>query len=190
MNRDVELLPDEFFVRAMYKKRAVMWVLVSIALVGAVCLVAYLQAGMVTRLERENAPLRQSVDSLKGMGDQVASLAKGLEVTAGRQRALEDILKKPEWSALIREVAQATDGELWLTELTIIELSSDESRGGAITSSIVMRGVAPSNLEVSRFMRRLSASGHLEELQLDSSHRPRSQDGSSKVEFGISGTAL
>lgn len=190
MNRDVELLPEEYFARGVYRKRIVLWALASIVLTAIVCGAAYLQAERVARLEEENVPLRQSVDTLKGLGDQVASLAKDLEVAAGRQRVVEGLLEKTQWSALINEVAKATDGQLWLTEFRISEIVSYDSDEDANTSSIEMRGVAPSNLEVSQFMRRLSISGHLYQLQLNSSHAPRSQDGNSKVEFGISGVAL
>lgn len=190
MKRSVELLPDEYLARPVYKKRIGQWSILTLALLGLVVVFGFFQRKDVVRLEREIGPLRQSVDELKGMGDRFALLTEELENATERQSVIDLLQKTPEWSDLMRELSGATNGELWFLNVTIREMENDIEDDRVRNPRVQIEGVAPSNAEVSQFMRRLSASKHLRELQLESSHERQSQDGNVKVEFEISGIAL
>lgn len=190
MSRRVELLPDEYLARPIYTKRIKQWMLITIALSGLVCFFAYFQRKDVARLEREIVPIRQSIAEFKGTGDRFALLAEELEIAAAQQSVADRLQKTSDWSLLLKDLCDTTHGELWFVELSIHEKDSGTNDEDAGRSRIRIKGMAPSNAEISQFMRRLSVSKHFRELSLESSHEPRSQDGSVKVEFEISGIAL
>lgn len=190
MKRSVELLPDEYLARPVYRKRIGQWVMITIALSGIACLFGYFQPRDVARLKQETVLLQQSVYELQGMGDRFALLAEELEIAAARQEVVNGLQKTSEWSDLLRDLSDLTQGDLWFIEVNISEIDDDRDGGAARRSRIQIKGVAPSNVEINQFMRRLSASKHLRELQLESSHESQSPDGNVKVEFGIGGIAL
>lgn len=186
MNRPVELLPDEYLARPVYRRRFRQWVLVTIALSSVVCLFAYARPSDSERLERELVPLRQRAEQLEGLGNRFALLKNELEDTVARQNVVDDLLDAPEWSYLLNDLCKATNNELWIVELTLSDNDVDGVRG----SRLQIRGVAPSNAEISRFTSRLSASPHFRDIQLESSRESTTDEENVKVEFGISGIAL
>ena len=190
MTRNVELLPDKYLARPAYKKRIGQWAILTIALSGLVCLFGYLQPKDVVRLEQEIVLLRQSVYELEALGDRFALLREELENAAARQDVVDLLQKTPAWSDLLKDLSGATNGDVWFEEVTIHEFVDETDDDRAPHSRIQIKGVAPSNAQIGEFMRRLSASKHFQELQLESSHEPQSPDGSVKVEFEISGIAL
>lgn len=191
MSRNVELLPDEYLARPVYRKRVGQWAVLALALSGLVCVFAYFQRKDIDRLKQEIVPLRQSVDELRKMGDRFAHLTGEFENATARQSVIDRLRKgTPEWSRVMEELSDATNGELWFLEVTLHEMDEDKEDGGVRGSQIRIQGVAPSNVEITQFMRRLSASKHFRELQLESSREPQSQDRNEKVEFGIGGIAL
>lgn len=191
MKRSVELLPDEYLARPVYRKRAGQWAVVALALTGIVCVFGYFQRKDIERLKQEIVPLRQSVDELRKMGDRFAHLTGEFEKATARQSMADRLRKEtPEWSHVMKELSEATNGELWLLEVTLHEIEEVTEDDGAHGSQIHIQGAAPSNVEINQFLRRLSASKHFRGLQLEASHEPQSQGRNEKVEFGISGIAL
>ena len=190
MTGNVELLPDNYLARPVYRRRIGQWAILTIALSGLVCLFGYLQPKDVVRLEQEIVLLRQGVHELEAMGNRFALLTEELEYAAARQGVADFLQITPEWSDLLKDLSDATNGDLWLEEVTIRESEGETDDDRVPSSHIEIQGVAPSNVEIGEFMRRLSASKHFQELQLESSHEPQSPDGSVKVEFEISGIAL
>ena len=118
MTGNVELLPDNYLARPVYRRRIGQWAILTIALCGLVCLFGYLQPKDVVRLEQEIVLLQQGVYELEAMGNRFALLTEELEYAAARQGVADFLQITPEWSGRVEDLSEGTDGDLGVDRVT------------------------------------------------------------------------
>lgn len=193
MSKQIDLIPEAYAVGYLVRRRALQW-----AVVAAVAVVIVIGVSLVIRknaadLERGMVGLRQDVAMMEGWEQNLKELAANLSETLERQETAKSLMGEPYWCGALCDIARATGGTLWLTDLSVTQhtMAPDETGEEAgIVTRVIISGIAPSNVEVIRFLRALEESEHLLELELQESTMPGAEGGEVSVEFRVQGTVV
>ena len=197
MNKQVNLLPDSYVVRAWAREVARLWLIVA---AGAVCIFVLTLAHFerrARRVESDVKPLRLRAEQMEEQTARLQGLLRGLRDARARevqahqhQLAFGDLAREPFWSGALAEVAAASSDGLWITDL---ELRASERRaGGGLAASapparISVSGQAVSSSEVAAFISRLGQSGSFSHFDLQDSEALSGAKDTTAVEFEAAG---
>lgn len=192
MNKRIELLPESYLLRQMIRARSKQWAIVAAVAVLVTLVVALSVYVPASSLQMSLVPLRQKVASAEGWEATLAGLAVEVRSALERRRVVDALVHEPHWCGLLSDVASATSRRLWLTGFDVstesVE-SEDEALPGGTRTVISISGKASSNDDVIRFVRILSRSDHIEDVELSESKMPGVTGGEVQVQFRIQGTA-
>ena len=189
MKQHVNMMPEEYFVRDLTRRRVLRWVAFAVVVTAMIFALSYPMNARARRREAILGPLRENVASMEQWGERVALVTERLRVASGQQQAVDELLNEPFWNGFLSEVAAATGGELWITQLDTTSYLMDDGELETQVPLVTISGMAPSNFEVIRFLRRLSDSKHLQSVELQVSRAARTEEEDFKIEFTIQGIA-
>jgi len=188
----VDLMPAEFLTGQVIHRRLLNWLAIGVATVGAAILVTVSFQKQVRDMETRIVPLRRNVESLAGLETRAAALAEKLESELERHGVVERLLYEPSWCGFFRDLAGAADGIVRIKDLVISsrrgggEVEANQPSGAA---DIRITGQALSNLDVIRFIRKLSDSQHVVRLELQETKMPNVAGEASSIEFELRAVA-
>ena len=182
MSKQIDLLPDEYYLRQRVTQRILLWLAVAGAVTGAVILSSINFQRQAAKMEYGSlVPLRSSVASMGYWNDLLAPLAAELETTQQRQVVVNELLKEPRWNGLFSDLAAAADDQLRITNCRIKKerlkpktpeknaKKKDPDQEVKFQHTLFLAGSAPSNFSIIRFMTKLSGSENLSNLVLEES---------------------
>lgn len=199
MSRQIDLIPEAYAVGYLVRQRAVRWAVVAAVTVVIVIGVSLGIRRHAANLNKEMAGLRQKVAMMAGWPQNLRDLVGELSGTLERQETVKLLLGEPYWCGVLCDIGAATGGVLWLTDLSVRRelITSDEAGGrgdddivSETVAHVAISGVAPSNVEVIRFLRALEESEFLFDLELQESTMPGALGGEVSVEFRVRGKAV
>ena len=185
MNQQVDLLPGGYRTRDVLRERSLHWLAIGALLVLTIALAAFVLRWEAAKLDVKVKRLRTNITMMQSWEQMVLPLAGQLEDAQNQRRVVNALLSEPSWAGLLRDVAQAAEGDLRLVSLRAQRLESGaaatDGRREAPRTVLGLVGRAASNETVVRFVKALGESPHLEDVTLVRSHRATEQDESGPV---------
>lgn len=207
MKNGINLIPAQILTARVRRRRLRAWLVVD-SMLGAGLLAVLLTSGprasgVVDRLRSEHESARSTLATAQ---EQLAATVRSLREARTRQAVTRRIGARPDFSGLLRTVANRLDSRATLEQILIAPLAlegeagapagspASPAPGGAGAAPVVreqyrvlLAGLAVSTGIASDFVLRLDETGYFSQVKLTST-RGRDIEGLRAVEFQITGT--
>lgn len=200
----VNLLPDSFRARQLWRARASKWTLLA---VGAVLLLlgySLLLGRNVTAVKRELVPLEKQVAEKEELTQKLAELEKELQRAVEKQDTLNKVLDQRDWACVFADIAVAARDNAWLERIRLTKVKlrrkrdnpagsdrgEQEEEEEVIQVKFSANGYAHSNFDLANFMTKLEKSRHFDDVELNYSELTEANRIEDLIEFEIDGALL
>lgn len=201
----VNLLPDRYRARELWRNRAHTWALLGLTFVLLVIGYSFAIGRHVAALKRDLAPLEQQVFEKDEVVHKLAQLEEEMERAVEKQAALDELLDHRGWAQVLADIADAAcDNSAWLERMRFTKVKvqeKDKVEQGTqadakkqsedrIEVTFTVHGYAESNFDLANFMARVERSPRFDEVELNYSELTEAESEESLIQFEIKGKLL
>jgi Tfp pilus assembly protein PilN len=200
----VNLLPDTYRTRDLWRSRAFRWAALGVSFVLLVVGYSFIIGRHVGAVKRELAPLEKQVAEKQELTQRLADLEEEVQRALEKQTALDELLDQSAWAQVLADIADAACDNAWLERMRFTKVKTRQERSpedGAHTDAaqeteetievlFTAHGYANSNFDLANFMARLERSPRFGEVELNYSELTEADGKESLIQFEIKGELL
>jgi len=200
----INLLPDSYRRRELWRSRASLWALVGASFVLLVVGYSFIVGRHVAAVRRELVPLEKQVAEKQELTEKLAQLEEDVQRALEKQATLDELLDRSLWAQVLADIADAARDNAWLERMrfTKVKVRQERSPEDATQASgtqepeesievlFTAHGYANSNFDLANFMARLERSPRFGEVELNYSELRETDRKESLIQFEIKGELL